>query len=1085
MKYLEEKWILLFVILSFYCQVIYASEVVLDPFSIAGKWSFRLDPDSKGLEEKWYESDLPDEITLPGSTDQNGYGKKNTGPIEPDPANGVYNRLTREYEYVGPAWYQKEIEIPSSWKGKHITVFLERCHWETSLWVDGLPVGTQNSLCVPHVYDISKQATPGKHRLTICVDNTLKINLGHYYGGWRWAHSITDETQTNWNGIIGKMQLRADDDLLIDSVKIYPQPQRDQVKVVASINNKLDGDITSPLTFEITEETNSNNVEKIVKEVILKPGANEVTTFISFSNKPRYWDEFDPFLYKLKLSLSGKSGDTQLSDSIEDTFGMRQIGIDQDNITLNGRKLYLRGNLECCIFPLTGYPPMDIDGWYKVFRALKSYGMNHLRFHSWCPPGAAFEAADREGVILQVETPLWDGYGVFAPMPERMDFIRKEVDRIIDAYGNHPSFCLMSIGNELGHGNDPFLRELVAHCQVKDPRHLYTCTTQPYSKDRNDDFYVAANTPKGAARGLTRADGSKPSTNFDFREVLEGIARPYIVHEVGHSQMFANLNEKSKYAGHLKPVFLETYRQSLEEKGLLSEAEKFRQSTGRFITKLYKEHIEQNLRTPNAAGFQLLGIQDFPGQGVALVGLLDAFWESKGIIEAEQFRQFCNSTVPLLRLDKREWKSDEILNGTIEIYHFGPKDLTDVNVVYEIADESGEIMNDGRYGNICIATGGLKEIGSLACELAEIKKAQKLTVSVRIEETEYANSWEVWVYPHSIDISVPGDIKIHSNWDGQAKTDMKNGSTVLLQIPKGVSRNGIMSQFYPVAWNFLLFPLQPRTMGIICDPTHPALEKFPTEFHTNWQWYDLLQNHSDAIILNDAAKELSPIVSFIDDFNTNDRLGAIFEMKAGKGKLLVSSIDLQSDLESRPAAKQMLKSLLSYMDSDKFNPKVKMSLKELDKLFAPSVDPELKGAPKDISQSVLNVHAGAGTASETWNSKSDRVDKISDGYTYTVQATPTNIWGQTAWSGKQVKIKIDCPDNFSGVFHIKFKDIDNQRRSVSSFFNGRDIGPLSRYDGDGVWLKFPVDKADDIVFDTYATSGPNVLITQIVLIPER
>lgn len=129
----------------------------------------------------------------------------------------------------------------------------------------------------------------------------------------------------------------------------------------------------------------------------------------------------------------------------EVSFGCRTLSTDNGSLYVNDRKTFLRGTLECCIFPLTGTPPTDTEGWTKVFTTAKDWGLNHLRFHSYCPPEAAFHVADSLGFYFQVELPVWttdlgDDKSVY-------QFMRDEFDRISGYYGNHPSLCLVSCGN--------------------------------------------------------------------------------------------------------------------------------------------------------------------------------------------------------------------------------------------------------------------------------------------------------------------------------------------------------------------------------------------------------------------------------------------------------------------------------------------------------------------------------------------------------------------------------------------------------------------------------------------------------------
>ena len=118
---------------------------------------------------------------------------------------------------------------------------------------------------------------------------------------------------------------------------------------------------------------------------------------------------------------------------------------------VNGRKIFLRGTLECCIFPLTGYPPTDVRRRGSGSSAsAKAHGLNHIRFHSWCPPEAAFAAADELGFYYQVEMRVLGqpGEPPSATAGRSTSGSTREADRILKAYGNHPSFLLMAYGNE-------------------------------------------------------------------------------------------------------------------------------------------------------------------------------------------------------------------------------------------------------------------------------------------------------------------------------------------------------------------------------------------------------------------------------------------------------------------------------------------------------------------------------------------------------------------------------------------------------------------------------------------------------------
>ena len=874
---------------------------------IQGQWAFRLDPENKGFGEKWYLERYTNTLRLPGSLDEQGIGMKFTMKN--------MGRLTRETQYIGPAWYQKEIEIPENWNSRRITLYLERVCWETRVYVDGFYADTRNSLSTPHLYDLTDLLSPGKHTLTIRVDNTVKINIGHTLGNMLWTIAITEESQTNWNGIIGRMELTTSPEISIGTVMIYPDVKNRMARIQVSVENKS-GE-SRPGKIEIV---NSGDVQVLTGKQFQSDSLSK-NVFLDVSiPSSENWDEFSPSLTTLTVKL--EAGKTRDSKTL--IFGMRDFRTNGHHFTLNGRPLFLRGNVETAVYPLTGYPPMTIEAWRKMLSVYKDYGMNHLRFHSWCPPEAAFQAADEMGFILHIELPLWDGYGMVGSIPERAVFLIEEANRIIETYGNHSSFCLMSMGNELGTGKEPFLAYLVDYLKKKDPRHLYTSTTHPSDPMRKDDYFVTAATEQGNIRGILPFG--------DFGDKLESITdRPVLTHELGQIAMYPDFRGSVKFTGHLKPYYLDSFQLSLTTHDMASQADDFRRESGKFMVEIYKENIEAQLRTKNVAGFQLLGIQDYPGQGVALIGILDAFFDSKGIITPENFQRFCSSSVPLIRSRGFTWTNDETFSATAELAHFDKVDLKNVQPVWLLRDHKNRIIQSGNFGFLDIPTGQNTFLGEIRVRLENLKIAEMITLEISVPGTRISNSWKFWVYPAKINTDLPASIYLSKQWDEETRNRLMQGGKVLLLTDSGTLVNVEKSRWHPVFWSYQLFK-QPVTLGILCNPEDPALNDFPTDSHADWQWRSLL-DHSEAMVLDALPSELRPIVQFIPDFNINKKLAAIFEVRVGKGRLLVSTIELTKILDTSPEARQLMNSLIRYMDSAKFNPEIKLDLMEADRLF--------------------------------------------------------------------------------------------------------------------------------------------------------
>jgi hypothetical protein len=988
---------------------------------LAGQWSFKLDPNNVGQQEKWYGKKLTDSIKLPGSTAENGYGDdlsvetKWTGQIVDkswftDDKYAKYRQpgsikipfwLTPVKHYVGPAWYQKQVNIPHSWGGKRIVLFLERCHWETKVWVDGTAAGMQDSLCTPHLYDLSDLLTLGRHTLTIRVDNSLKYNVGVN------AHSVSDHTQTNWNGIIGRIELQATDRIWVSDVQVFPDIRNKSADLLVVIGNTMNRQVSGTLTISAKSWNTKHIQAPAQKSVEFTTSQPETIVEVNYpmGDDVLLWDEFTPALYRLTVSLTAAADDEILSNEKTVTFGMREFGTKGTQFTINNRLTFLRGTLECCIFPLTGHPPTNVEGWLREFRIAKAYGLNHIRFHSWCPPEAAFEAADRLGIMFHVECPAWTTIGDGKPIDK---FIYAEGDRILKAYGNHPSFCMLAYGNEPGGANQKrFLGDLVNYWKAKDPRRLYTSAAGWPNIAENQ--YDSTPGPRGHQWGAglsSRFNAKPPETTTDYSSFVKQYNVPIVSHEIGQWCAYPNFKEIPKYKGVLRAYNFEIFRDSLAAHHMLDQAQDFLMASGKLQAMLYKQEIESALRTPGFGGFQLLDIHDFPGQGTALVGILDAFWDSKDYVEAKEHHQYCCETVPLARMKKRTWTTDETFTAEVEIAHFGPAPIQDAVPIWSINYEDGRKLASGRFARTTIPLGNGIKLGTIEVNFANAAAPAKLVLKVSIDGTPYANSWDIWVYPAVLDTQPPDDVFTAERFDEKTKTALKDGAKMLLMPPLNSIDSDVPPAFTTIFWNTQWTHRQPpHTLGILCNPKHPALAQFPTESHSNWQWWDLVTK-SRFMILDKFPAELRPIVQVIDDWNTNRRLGLIFEAKVGKGKLLVCGIDLKNNLSERPVARQMLHSLLTYMGSNAFAPKHSIDAELVQSLFR---------KPSLLSSARLIMADSEAPGYEAHN--------VIDGNPDTIWHTP---WGENAPAYPH-EFQIELPESheIKGFTYLPRQDMSN------------------------------------------------------------
>lgn len=925
-----------------------AAENALD---LAGEWRMALDRGDTGVAESWFARTLEGKARLPGSLTEQRIGDHVTadtmwtgGIVDrsyyTDAAYEPYRKagnikipfwLQPETVYVGPAWYQREIEVPAGWNRRRVVLTLERPHWETRVWIDGRCVGTNNALGTPHEHDLGALA-PGKHRLTLRVDNRMVVDVGEN------SHSVSDHTQGNWNGIVGRIELRSTPPVWIDDVQAFPNAARKTVRVRATVK-ATSSDLVSDVRCRVSVRKKDGN--DLAGETTLTPTWND-TAGIAEGELPlgadaAMWDEFSPILYELTATLVPGPGPARdlPPDARRLVFGMRDFAAKGTQFAINGRPVFIRGTLDCSIFPKTGHPPTDVAEWKRIIGVAKAHGLNLIRFHSWCPPEAAFVAADELGFYLHVEASSWANNSTTLGDGKPVDaWVYAETDRILRHYGNHPSFVLMAQGNEPGGANHKaYLAKWVAHYAARDPRRLWTSAAGWPELPENQWHCLPEPRIQGWGQGLkSRINAKPPETTTDYRAFIAARPVPVVSHEIGQWCVYPNFDEIAKYTGPLKPRNFEIFRDTLAAHHMGDQARAFLMASGKLQALCYKEEIESALRTPGMAGFQLLDLHDFPGQGTALVGVLDPFWETKGYIAPAEYARFCGPVVPLARMAKRVWTSGETFKACIEIAQFGPGPIPNGTVAWSLRDAAGAEVARGHSPARVLPVGLVQDAGTAEVDLKPLAAPAHYRLVVSVGEVHglgargvAENDWDLWVYPEAAPAEPPAGVHVARALDDAAIANLKAGGTVLLCVDPQRVKGDVAIGFSSIFWNTAWTKNQPpHTLGILCDPSHPVFATFPTDFHSNWQWWELIHG-AGAMVLDSLPPDLRPLVQPIDTWFKNRRLGLLFEARAAGGKLMVCSMDLDRDLATRPVARQLRASLFAYLAGAAFAPKVEVT----------------------------------------------------------------------------------------------------------------------------------------------------------------
>jgi hypothetical protein len=874
--------------------------------NLHGNWRYYIDYNNNGLKEEIYKQVFSkNTFVMPGTTNQNRIGTKlDESTLD---AKEKVKCLREHYNFTGIMWYQKEIIVDELLLFEDTLLFLERVMFESQVFINGEFVGRNSSLSTPHRYHIKNYLKIGKNHITIRVDNTDVEDIGVY------ASAMTIDTQTVWNGIIGKMYIKSVPKKDITDIQIYPNLKKENVLITfkgKNINNE-----NNDTVLKIQAVSKHKTHEVLIETMQIK---NDDTYQITYPMKDYLvWNEFTPNMYNLTIEF------TNITKEI--AFGMREIKTDKRQITINDKPVFLLGTLECCIFPLTGYPETTRPYWEKIMNTLKEYGLNHIRFHSWCPPDIAFTVADEVGIYIQAEGPLWmDTWQgtVIGSSKKHYTYIPEENKRIMKEYGNHPSFVIFSNGNELN-GDFDLLEQAIR--EVKDDkRRLYTLTSNWDRKmNKEDDIFISQTVDNVGIRGQYFHNEMATGTTLEFSKGVNLRDVPIITHEVGQYTIFPDIHEIPKYSGLLEPTNLKFIKQTMINNNIEHLAKQYTLNSGKTSYRLYKDEIESALRTKDLAGIQLLDLHDFPGQSTADVGILDCFWDSKGIISSETFKECTDRIVPLLKMPKRIYQVSETIEYSIDISNYSNETLNDKIITLTLVSED---INEVRKYNIDnIKQGNVYNYINDTFIIKDIKTSQRVEAIVKIEGTKYINRWDLFIYPNE---AVSDSIIVSEvNDDFYRLLDEK--SNFIFNPMFDYVKDSIPGKFFPVFWSPVHFTSD-NANGLIIEKEHPIFSTFCTDDFANYQWKSLVDN---SVNMDISSKNIDPIIDVIPNFIVSKRLTNLFEVQVQDSTIIVALMDISNNLTHRPVAKSLHNSISAYLLNKKNTKNNAMTIEEFTSMF--------------------------------------------------------------------------------------------------------------------------------------------------------
>ena len=861
------------------------------------------------------------EVVIPGTLDTNRKGI----PVK---ESDNTTRLSRRYTYSGDVSYTKTVTIPQSWEGKPVELFIERTR-PTVVKVDGELAGYCNRISSPHRYDLTGLLTPGIHEIEITVNNLDSIPASIRTN----SNSASEYTQTNWNGMTGRIYLEALDPYHITSLEFEGEPGVEKIKINAGFSMPV------PSGYSLAASINPGGENKIM----LSEGDEEKEIFLDVKGGFQGWNHLQPKVYELEVSLIDPSGRTV--DTRKMQTGLKTLTATDSGFQSMGIPVFLRGTTDSAVFPMTGYPPSDEASWEEYFTIIKNYGLNHVRFHSWCPPEAAFNVADRMGIYLQIELPVWGELD--RELTKKTDFLKEDLTGILDEYSSHPSFALFSTGNELW-GDISLIQEFVEEVKETDSGILATLSSDLYSgmygQMEGEDFIVASRLGRaddrhtdlrGSFSYADRSDGGRlnsenPDNRMNYSSVISRASIPVISHETGQYQSYPDFTTIESFCGVLRADNLKEFQRRAQEAGVVDKSEAFHLASSKFASDLYRREMESLIFTPGMGGFQLMSLQDYPGQGTALVGAIDAFMQPKAAVDSNIWRMSCSDLVITASLPKFTFTSGEDLLVALKAANFTGVADTIKNIIWSVGFDSGEVKG--------MSTHGISEIGRIRLRMPEVKSPKRYDLTLEVADGVTLNSYPVWVYPRNTS-EVKG---VYESSDLEETLRLLEEGKKVLFTPDSatVARASLPGSFVTDFWNYRMFRTiadkmgstpPPGTLGLLIDKSHPALSLFPTESYTESQWFTILKN-SRPLIIDRLPGDIEPIVEVIDNAERSYRLALVLECNVGKGKLMIMSADM-NQIMSRPEGAWFRQSLLEYMASKDFRPRLSLTLSQVENLI--------------------------------------------------------------------------------------------------------------------------------------------------------
>jgi hypothetical protein len=826
--------------------------------SLDGAWDFRLDPEMQGEKARWFADRDPwkDTIRVPGAWDAQGKGEK---------AERVFTN------HVGQAWYRRTADIPAPWAGRRIWLELGGIHRYADIWVNGTHAARCVGYVSPHVVEITKLVRPGEPAgIAIRADSRQDWSIDALTG----CLDIIDAMDVSWGGLWRPVSLFSTGEARIEDA--WAVTRRDGDGWIAEVRVELAEPaakiVVVSARIEGTPATGTALIEADAREARIPLRLHDVQT----------WTPRDPHLYAVRVELGGGS------DAREFRLGLRDVDKRGNDLYLNGRRLFLRGYGDDCIFPRTIAPPADVEFHRQRFEKARAFGFNYVRHHSWWPPEEYLRAADEMGFLLEVELPI-----AYQPFWDRStEGARKlyveEWKKAIRRSRSHPSVIAYCVGNEI-FGGVPLARELYRIAKEMDPaRFVMESDGAPLPTKA-----VVDARPPTDIFSVQFDDWGKFGWRDGKYDVKEEVLAPVIIHEMANFGTFPDVGKIPLYRDGVRPFWLIAARELAEKKGLLAELPGWVSASERLQATAAKVSLEAARRSPAIDGYNFWLLCDY---WTGSNGLVDPFYGDKAWPRAEEFRRFNAPTVLLLDHDRVSFRPGETARLAVRASRFEDPPSTGA-VLRWVLHDGGTDVTGGKLDGIAVGE-GLTSLGVLEIDFPEGGKPRKVRLDCTLEDPAgpAANSWDFWIFPVLREENFPARVATALTPEDLDRA-AAGGTLVLLGARLGLPPTPL--RYKPLWW--LGDPKSDANMGTIWRKSR-LLGDFPHDGWGDLQTYGLLQG-AVSYDIDALPREVVPAVQAVDVFQAMRRRGALFEVGVGKGRVVVCGLKTDPELRrSDPAA---------------------------------------------------------------------------------------------------------------------------------------------------------------------------------------